>query len=804
MVHQKSEPRIIAIGASAGGIEALQVLLQAMAKPPGAAIVVVQHRNPGIGTLHELLATWSHMPAQLAVDGLRPVRDHVYLAEPDRVLTLERGTFRTRPVEKLPRHPAIETIDALFESIASDRKAHAIAVVLSGTGSDGTAGAICVKQAGGIVYVQDPLTATQGDMPQSVIDRRAFDRVLSPAEIATQLSNLDDVVPGPYADEILAFTEIVALIRTYSGTDLSKYKSTPLLWRIEYRMRLRRSSSIEGYAALLRDDPAELDVLIRSLPIYTAELFRDAAAWTALGLDVIVPLVAEREQPIRAWTPSCATGEEAYSLAMLLAEHTSEFQTFATDVSSAIVGTASTGVFSATAVEQLSEQRRSRFFYPVDGAYRVKRSLREHMVFGPHDLLSDPPFATLDLVTCRNLLRYLGPQASERVIAVLHAALRPGGYLFLGNSEVLPPEAGFEAVSLPWRIYRKAGENKTDAAPTSRPLAASREELHAVNGELRASNDQLNIANHDLTRANLHLSEKLEELEMQGRVLSSGGVATLFLDGELRIRWFTPAACELFPLMPQDTGRRISDLVPRFGDPAFFDDVAAVIASGNSREAEVRSQARWFLRRISPHRRGAEIDGVAVTFTNITDGRNVSNALRASEAELRGGEAWIAGQQEAFQAAIDGAPLEASLGILGHTAITQLGSGVRCGFYVLGDDGASLHHVVGMPASYADRIGGPESVALHAGEPVITPDVREEPRWRDWLALAAEHDVRGCWSLPIETATGTILGTLAIYHREPRDATNRDLRFCGVLTRATAVIISRHREMPLAVRPLEA
>ncbi|WP_277184605.1 chemotaxis protein CheB [Caballeronia sp. BR00000012568055] len=784
---------VVGIGASAGGIEALHSLLQAMPPQPALAIVIVQHSMPGQrDQLVRLLDKWTPLPVCMAMHGERPAPNRIYVASSDDVLTLEHGIFRTRPAEGGSRRPGIDTIDALFESLAGDRGPKAIAAVLSGTGTDGAAGAICVKQAGGVVIVQDPVTTMNDDMPRAVIARGAADYVLPVGEIARQLALCASpayVRPESqvaWTGEIArTLDEIVGMIRKQAGFDLSGYKATPLLWRIQQRMDARRVRSFANYQSLLHDDPAELEALIRGIPIHVTEFFRDPPAWDALKHDVIEPLLKERAgETIRAWTTACATGEEAYSVAMLLSESgaSADFQVFATDASPDIVTRASRGVFAANALEKVSAERQARFFYSVDGNCRIERALREKMVFAPQDLLVDPPFHGLDLVTCRNLLIYLDPEATERVLFLLHSALRLGGYLFLGKGEPLSArQKGFEPVSGRWHIYRKTGpaadvrirfpyrmarfrhaaavpsvahraavehfdlpsvliddefrilqvygdtdkflnfpagqptdnllkltqrelasslrsaalrafadgqpaavhglheeddgphalqiritpiqtaengasprvlvsflagerrggldkreasnEDWTEAIRVSREeLEASREELHALNEELRASNEQLNIANDDLNQVNATLENKIAELEMQSRVLSAGAVMTLFLDEELRVRWFTPSIHELFPLRAGDVGRPITDFFPRFDDPEFIRDVRAVMQTDEPREAEVRNQEdKCFLRRIRPFMSRTEKNaGVAVNFTDISELKRAEQALRES------------------------------------------------------------------------------------------------------------------------------------------------------------------------------
>lgn len=975
---------VVGIGASAGGIRTLRNLLAALPRKSGLALVVVQHLPPNVPSrLVGILARAAKLTVREVVDGTTLQRDCVYVAAPDQVVTLEKGTLRSQTLSGFGR-PGIDTIDTLLESLAADRGKQAIAVILSGTGTDGAAGAICVKRAGGTVLVQKPTTAEYGGMPLAAIATGTADHVLALRSIARELAARasPSYVPPPSKsdwneEDAQALDDILTLIRRSVGFDLTGYKRTPLIWKTQERMRVRHIEDFRDYQALLEDDPAEREAFVHDVPIYVTSFFRDAEAWEVLDREVMPSLVAEG-RPIRAWTPACSTGEEAYSVAMLLAEHAgrvanpAEFQVFATDASAEIVARAGRGRFSANAVKRVSPERTEQFFYSADGKYCVKKSLREKMVFAVQDLLADPPFSDLDLITCRNLLIYLEPSAIERVLSLLHSALRMKGYLFLGQGESLPPkQRGFEAVSFPSPIYRKVGAAKsvavslpgpestrrpasnralvaesahravieefdipsvlidqefnilrvygdTDAflrlppgppthnlldvvqsawvtdvriaiehamgvrrtitvadltynGPTSpaasirvtplhgedertstrllvsflRPmpsleatladgrgnmpsvaifpdggtqdsadalrmsveeLEASREELQALNEELRTVNEQLMFSHEEVIAVNAELREKIQELETQANVLASGAVMTLFLDGELRVRWFTPAVTELFPLLPTDIGRPITIFAQKYVDEQFVSEVQAVMRTGEPAEAEVRSvEGRWYLRRIRPFRGEESNTGVAITFSDITDRKRAEESLRSSEA-------WLAGQKEAFQAAINGAPLETSLGVLVRTAMEQAGTDVRCAFYIADAEKAELRHVVGMPEAYAECVDGfrigPDSLAcglaVYTGQPVITPDVTKAPRWKPWLWLAERYDYRGCWSFPIETESGNVVGTFAMYFTSPREATPRDCEFASVLTRAAAIIISRTQQAEQCARAEEA
>ncbi len=970
-------PPLIVIGASAGGVTLLQQLFEALGAKLPFAFVVLQHLPPGNPSgLAGLLRNWTAMPVRLAADATHPQPATVHLPSPDDILTLEDHRFRTRPAEGGHRRPGTDAIDAFLESLSPVEGARTIAVILSGSGMDGTAGAIHIRQCGGTVIVQDPLTAAHASMPTAIVQRDLHHLTLAIDDIAHYLIDCaapDHVWPTPATQQTpLAATldHILGLIRRQAAFDFSGYKTSPLLWRIQQRMDVRRVWAFTDYAALLDDDPAELVALVKGIPVHVTEFFRDPEAWEALGEEVLLPLLHRPDaEPLRIWIPACSSGQEAYSMAMLLDElrtaHdcTREAQVFATEPAPELLAQASRGLYRANEVAALSPARRARYFYPVDGAFRVRRVLREHLVFAIQDLLLDPPLASMDLISCRNLLIYLEPETIDVVLQVLHGALRPGGYLLLGKSEAYPlHRRGFEPVAPRWNLHRKVGPLSTQppalprvrstrttraaaaqrqalehfelpsvlidvegqvlrvygdtsaflglaagepsyrlldlvprpwvahlrhhltsalhggqpslvaglpdrfdaslgvtlritpldgpgqhdqvlvsfirqesrtappaAAATSdaviveeadwceavrlsqEELEASREELQALNEELKAlndelkdSNDHLQLSNEDLNRANDSLQEHIEQLQMQRRVLSSGAVMTLCLDETLRIRWFTPAMSDLLPLRQADTGRHVQDLVPKFRDPALFEDIRQVLQGGESRTAVVQSQdARWFLRRVSPDPGDAQrVTGVVLTFADITLRTQAELALRERERQLKRNQQWLLAQKEAFQAAMKGEDLCLSLGILVRALIAQAGDQRRCAFFLAKSTG--LSHVVGMAEGYAREVEGlliaPESLAcglaIALGEPVITRDVLEEPLWESWAWLARQYDFRGCWSFPVKTAEGESLGSLAMYFEHPQLPDAVDLELAAAFTHTAAIIIWRHLQSP--------
>jgi two-component system, chemotaxis family, CheB/CheR fusion protein len=463
---------IVALGMSAGGLEVATEFLQAMPPDSGMGFVVVQHLEPTRKSLlSELLGKHTAMPVIEIEDGMAVQPDHVYVIVPGRTLLIENGILRlTEPVQSDGRrHP----IDHFFTSLAMDRKTGAIAIVLSGAASNGSAGIQDIKLSGGMCIAQAPETAKFDSMPRHAIASGAADYVLAPADMPSVLMRY---ARHPYvdgdADKAIAsaskstFGDVLTLIRARDGLDFRRYKHTTLTRRTYRRMGLAGLESLDGYLTRLRDDPAELQALVHDMMINVTGFFRDAEAWEALDRDVIGPLVQQAApgQAIRAWVPACSTGEEAYSIAMLLAEHPEtaeknlQVKIFATDLADHNLAAARRGLYPGSMVESLPAERLDRFFETTGDSYRIVREIRETVVFAPQNLLADPPYSKMDLMSCRNLLIYLDAEGQNRVLALAHFALREGGYLFLGNAESIGQrDHQFSTVSKRYRIYKRAG-----------------------------------------------------------------------------------------------------------------------------------------------------------------------------------------------------------------------------------------------------------------------------------------------------------------------------------------------------------
>jgi two-component system CheB/CheR fusion protein len=471
---------IVGLGASAGGLEALSEFFDAMSADSGFAFVVVLHLDPRHEShMASLVSRHTKMHVVDITNGMTVEADRIHVIAPDRYLTIQDGVLRlTQPPEPRGRR---RPIDVFFAALAEDQQERAICIVLSGTGSNGSSALKEVKAKGGLVLAQEPQTAKFDGMPQAAIATGAVDHVLAPRAMPEVLLRYrrHEYFTAPEAIESEASSErqrvdhILKLLLSRSGHDFRSYKRTTVLRRIHRRMGLNGVSTLREYARLLDSSAPEVEALAQDLMVTVTGFFRDREAWEALDREVIGPLVARKEQgsSIRIWTPGCASGEEAYSLAMLLAEQVGssgkniDMKIFATDSKDPNLTTSRTGLFAEAAVAGIFPQRLQRFFEKLDGSYRIRRELRELILFASHNLLRDPPFSRVDLISCRNLLIYFEPEVQKKVLSLFHFALDEGGYLFLGSAETVGKgDDLFEAVSNKWRIYRRVGPARRDVA----------------------------------------------------------------------------------------------------------------------------------------------------------------------------------------------------------------------------------------------------------------------------------------------------------------------------------------------------
>lgn len=468
---------IVGIGASAGGIGALEALFKALPPHTGLAFVVIIHLDPGHRSeLASILSKSAGRPVVQVADEIAIEPDHVYVIPPDRELLVSDHQLQVRPFEEPRGHRA--PIDHFFRSLATSH-GDGFAVVLSGGGSDGALGIRQVREKGGLVLVQDPDEAEFASMPRAAIAAGA-DFVLPVTDIANHLVELSrvkahvnarSIEDGPDSEEWVR--RILSLLRARTGQDFSRYKRATVMRRLARRMQVAQSEQLEDYFNFLRESPGEADALFNDLLISVTSFFRDASAFEALAIDVI-PRVFDghgEDQSIRVWVTGCATGEEAYSIAILLLEEAArrdirpDIQVFATDLDEKALTVAREGRYPSTIAADVSEERLRRFFVREGEQYRIRREVRDLVVFAIHSILRDPPFSRIDLVTCRNLLIYLDRDLQQQVCSVLHYALKPGGYLFLGNSETAESPTGlFTPVNREARIFRSV-ERARDSLP---------------------------------------------------------------------------------------------------------------------------------------------------------------------------------------------------------------------------------------------------------------------------------------------------------------------------------------------------
>ncbi len=824
-------PCVAAIGASAGGFEAIRSFFDTMPADSGIAFVVIQHLHPTQKSLAaELFGKRTKMPVVQAEDGMRVEPNHVYTIPPNTYPSIEQGVLRlAAPARQGLRLP----VDHFFASLGEDQHERAIGIVLSGSGSDGALGVKSIGANGGIVLAQDPETAQFDGMPQSAIDSGMVNHILPVAKMPEVLVGYarHPYVAGTARLEAVAESEeasleaVLGLIRGRRGYNFSGYKQSTLLRRIQRRMGPCSIEHWGEYIAVLKKNPTEIDALFKDLLIGVTEFFRDPEAWNMLEAEVIGPLVEAkpRGEPIRVWVPGCATGEEAYAVAILLLEKLKQtgkrcpVQVFATDTNEDTLQVGRIGNYPSGIAARISPERLRRFF--IEGSddhhFQVARELRESVVFGVQNLVTDPPFSRLDLISCRNLLIYLESDIQKKIIGLFQFVLRPGGYMFLGSAETIGQRDDlFKAISKKWRIYQRSGAAgyqplhlplSADAphalrtaaaarpaaprnlqlanraqqlildrfapaavlvnsrneiiylcgpvesyllrprgAPTQDLLAQARdglrsglrralrqaaageatvtvhvarvkrdggfapvrltvapagpdgdgtrlllvvfqdeakaaheagstsgdstlvrqleeelratrddlqssvermeasngeqkvsneevvsvnEELQSINEELESSKEELQSLNEELFTVNQQLQSKVVELETANadlrNLLASSEIATICLDRDFRIRWFTPAMKIVFNVIDSDLGRPISDFAAALSGGALLDDAAAVLEKLVPLQRELELEDRhWYLRRIVPYRgEGDRIDGVVVTFTDITEAR---------------------------------------------------------------------------------------------------------------------------------------------------------------------------------------
>ncbi len=620
---------VAGVGICSGAVQALTTVLKALPHDTGIAFVVAQHLQPADeGVQSKVLSSATEMPVDEIAGGTAVAPDHIYVMPPKTDMTILDGILRlTKPRKTAGGHLPI---DHFFGSLAEDQKSRAIGISLCGTGVDGIQGLEAIKAEGGITFAQDEKSARHAGMPFTAATAQNADFVLPPEKIAAELIR---IVRHPYMgraqpDDVAEssggggkeYHDICLLLSSATGVDFLQYDAATVNRRIARRMVVQGIDSLGRYLQLLRKNPSELELLYQDTLVRAAGFFRDPNAFRILETRIL-PNIMGREsagQSIRAWVPACSTGEEAYSVAMLLLEAAADqpgrvrMQVFGTDIDEPAIHKARRGIYPEASLTNVSQSRLTRFFVKVEGGFHVKRSLRDMCVFGRHDLTKDPPFSNLDLIICRNVLIYMGAPLQEKTIEGFHYALTQGGYLFLGQSDSLGTRAGlFRPEHRKYKIYSRkpvpplhfykaaspgellSGEpaRQPSAGATHQDLNAAKEAILALNEELQSRNEELEAVKEELKSSNKELTTLNEELQSRSGELSQlvallkiesagpGGekaghardyaeaiVETieeplLILDGELRVLSANTGYYRAFRVSPEETlGRSIFEL----------------------------------------------------------------------------------------------------------------------------------------------------------------------------------------------------------------------------------------------------
>ena len=525
---------VVAVGASAGGLAAFTELLKALPTKTGMAFVLIQHLEPNHeSALTTILAKATDMPVKEVADGMAVEPNAVFIIPPNKNMVLRRGKLRLTPRSNaaIPQRP----IDTFSTALAEEQGDAAIGVVLSGTGSDGTYGLKAIKAAGGVTFAQDSKTAQWPAMPMNAITAGSVDFVLSPKRIAVELTRiarhpyLVDATEVPEGSDL---DKVSTLVRSATGVDFRLYKQATVRRRLARRMALHKITSLGKYLLFLKQNREEAQALADDVFVHVTSFFRDPECFLALRKKVLAKLAAKRpaEEYIRIWVAGCSTGEEVYSIAISLLEELGDrinrlkVQIFATDIQERAVQHARTAIYTQAAVAGVSPARLKRFFVETDHGYQIQKFVRDICVFARHDLSKDPPFSRLDLISCRNVLIYMGPPLQRRMLAVFQYGLKPGGFLFLGNSESISNYSdAFTVEDQKHRIFsRKPGlptfNNVRPSAviQPSAPVASARTPVANSSMDFRKETEALLLQQY--TPAAIVVDPELHILHFQGDV----------------------------------------------------------------------------------------------------------------------------------------------------------------------------------------------------------------------------------------------------------------------------------------------
>jgi len=530
---------ITAVGASAGGMEAFSELVRNLPSDTGMAFVLVQHLDPKHQSiLTELLGRETRMQVTEVMDGMRVEPNHVYVIPPNTTMTITDHVLCLSPRET--SHGVHMPIDQFMRSLAEQQGNRAIGVILSGSGTDGTLGMAEIQAHGGVTFSQDETTAKYDSMPRSVIASGCVDYVLPPKAIARELAR---IARHPYVaarsiqreltlapSENAGLTTIFQLLRRSTGVDFTHYRQSTILRRIERRMVVHKIERMEDYVKYIQSNPAEIKALYQDMLINVTSFFRNPRVFEAIKKQVF-PKIVKRHPPsatIRIWTPGCASGEETYSIAICLLEYLGDraadhlIQLFGTDVSETNIARAREGLYPENIQGDVTPERLRRFFTKADGRYRINKNIRDLCIFAQHNVLNDPPFSQMNLICCRNLLIYLEPVLQTKLLSLFHYALRPGGYLVLGNAESVGTSANlFASEDRSLRIFSKK------ATAVRQPVTFS-VDLQAERASYRPGRVPVRPGENNWTFLEA-------QKEFDRRLLSQFAPATLFVNGDLEV-----------------------------------------------------------------------------------------------------------------------------------------------------------------------------------------------------------------------------------------------------------------------------
>jgi len=539
---------VVGVGASAGGLEAFTQLLQRLPADTGMAFVLVQHLHPEYeSALTEILSRATSMPVTEAVDNMPVEPDHVYVIPPNVYLAVLHGVLHLLPRvaitgQNLP-------IDHFLRSLAEDQGSKAIGVILSGTASDGVLGLKAIKGEGGITFAQDEKSAKYNGMPHSAITAGCVDFILPPDKIAAELARIarhpflmharpDWAKKGVAADEALPaskddLSKVFLLLRRFSGNDFTYYKHTTIQRRVRRRMLLHKLDRLKDYVRYLQEHPNEVRDLFHDLLINVTSFFRDPEAFTALKKIVFPAILSHKEEaPVRIWVPGCASGEEAYSIAISLLEYLDEhgngtpIQIFATDIDDEAIEKARSGIYPENISSDVSASRLRRFFLKVESGYQINKQIRDMCVFANQNVIKDPPFSKVDLISCRNLLIYLGQVLQKKVLTTFHYALKPSGFLLLGTAESIGEFADlFRTIDAKTKLYGKKTTNTPPhvefgavplhPAPSATVVEAAEIPVLRTSLEIQREADRLIMSKY--APAAVVINEQLDILQFRGQ-----------------------------------------------------------------------------------------------------------------------------------------------------------------------------------------------------------------------------------------------------------------------------------------------